>query len=208
MPNRGRGRRCVGKEWGVGMTPETQKDPSQGTGNFQGGQTSQNGAKIGGRRTWLQGRVTSRSGAGQPSRASLNTFLGYSLVAQRLSICLQCRRPGFNPWVRKIPWRRKWQPTPVFLPGESHGQISLVGYSPWGHKECDMTEWLHFSVSQTKEGWHPCFQRHLMIHKEIQKSQDKHGTSLAVERLRQGVWVRSLVRELRSYKPGGQKTKT
>ena len=42
-----------------------------------------------------------------------------SLVAQRLSVCLECRRPGFNPWVRKIPWRRKWQPTPVFLPGES-----------------------------------------------------------------------------------------
>ena len=44
------------------------------------------------------------------------------------------RRYGFNPWVRKIPWRRKWQPTPVFLPGESHGQGSLVGYSPQGHK--------------------------------------------------------------------------
>ena len=46
----------------------------------------------------------------------------------------QCRRSGFNPWVGKIPWRRKWQPTPVFLPGESHGQRSLAGYSPWGHK--------------------------------------------------------------------------
>ena len=43
----------------------------------------------------------------------------------------QCRRPGFNPWVRKIPWRRKWQPTLVFLLGESHGQRSLEGYSPW-----------------------------------------------------------------------------
>ena len=42
----------------------------------------------------------------------------------------QCRRRGFNPWVRKIPWRRKWQPTPVFLPGISHGQRSLAGYSP------------------------------------------------------------------------------
>ena len=50
------------------------------------------------------------------------------------SICLQWRRPGFNPWVRKISWRRKWQATPVFLPGKSHGQRSLVGYSPWGHK--------------------------------------------------------------------------
>ena len=46
----------------------------------------------------------------------------------------QCRRPGFAPWVRKIPWIWKWQPTPVFLPEKSHGQRSLVGYSPWGHK--------------------------------------------------------------------------
>ena len=52
-----------------------------------------------------------------------------------LSIHLQCRRPGFHPWVGKIPWRRTWQPTPVFLPGESHGQRSLTGYSPWGRKE-------------------------------------------------------------------------
>ena len=57
--------------------------------------------------------------------------------------CLQCGRPGLDPWVRKIPWRRKWQPTPVFLLGESHGQRSLVGYSPWGHKESDTTEQLN-----------------------------------------------------------------
>ena len=53
------------------------------------------------------------------------------------------RRCGFGPWVRKIPWRRKWQPTPVFLPGKLHGQRSLVGYSPWGHKELDTTKLLH-----------------------------------------------------------------
>ena len=52
----------------------------------------------------------------------------------------QCRRCRFNPWVGKIPWRREWQPTPVFLPGECHGQRSMVGYSPWGYKESDMTE--------------------------------------------------------------------
>ena len=46
----------------------------------------------------------------------------------------QSRRYGFDPWVGKIPWRRKWQPTPVFLPGKFHGQTSLVGYSPWGFK--------------------------------------------------------------------------
>ena len=52
----------------------------------------------------------------------------------------ECRRPRFDPWVRKIPWRKKWLPTPVSLPGESHGQRSLAGYSPWGHKELDMNE--------------------------------------------------------------------
>ena len=51
-----------------------------------------------------------------------------------------CRRPRFSPWVRKIPRRRVWQPTPEFLPRESHGQRSLVGYSPLGLKESDMTE--------------------------------------------------------------------
>ena len=52
--------------------------------------------------------------------------------------------PGFDPWVGKIPWRRKWPPTPVFLLGESNGWRSLVGYSPWGHKESDTTELLNF----------------------------------------------------------------
>ena len=54
-------------------------------------------------------------------------------------ICLQCRRPRFYPWVRKIPWRRAWQSTPVFLPGESNGKMSLAGYGPWCDKESDMT---------------------------------------------------------------------
>ena len=49
-------------------------------------------------------------------------------------------RPRFDPWVGKISWRRKWQPTPVFLPGESHGQRGLAGYSPWGHSESDTAE--------------------------------------------------------------------
>ena len=47
-----------------------------------------------------------------------------------------------HPWVGNIPWRREWLPTPMFLPGKFHGQRSLMGYSPWGHKEPDMTEWL------------------------------------------------------------------
>ena len=63
------------------------------------------------------------------------------------SFC-QCRRLGFNSWVRKIPWRRIWQPTPVFLPGESHGQRRLSGYSPWGHKESDMTQQLNKNIKK------------------------------------------------------------
>ena len=53
--------------------------------------------------------------------------------------CRRHKRHGFDPWVGKIPWRRSQQPTPVFLPGESHGQKSLAGYSPWSCKELDTT---------------------------------------------------------------------
>ena len=68
----------------------------------------------------------------------------FSGGSESKSICLQCRRPGLDPWIRKIPWRRKWQPNPVLLPGKSHGWRRLIGYSPWGHKESDTTEQLHF----------------------------------------------------------------
>ena len=54
--------------------------------------------------------------------------------------CRRLKRHGFDPRLRKIPWRRAGQLTPVFLPGESHGQRSLAGYSPWGCKESDTTE--------------------------------------------------------------------
>ena len=59
----------------------------------------------------------------------------------------QSRRHGFDPWVGKVPWRRKWQPTPVLLPRKSHRQRGLVGYSPWGRKESDMAEELSTSHS-------------------------------------------------------------
>ena len=53
------------------------------------------------------------------------------------------RRLRFDPWVGKIPWRRKWLPTPIFLPEEFYGQRSLVGYNPWDNKDSDMTEHAH-----------------------------------------------------------------
>ena len=67
-------------------------------------------------------------------------FPGGASGKQSACQCRRCKRHRFHPWIRKIAWRRKWQPTPVFLPRESHGQRSLVGYSPWDHKESDTTE--------------------------------------------------------------------
>ena len=67
------------------------------------------------------------------------------LAELQVYVCLQCGRPGFDPWDGKIPWRRKWQTTAELLPGKPHGQRSLVGYSPWGLKELDTTEQLHFT---------------------------------------------------------------
>ena len=75
---------------------------------------------------------------------------------------MECRRPGFSPQVGKIPWRREWLPTAVFLPGESHGL-----YSPWGHKESDMTERLLLTIYQnlpeSLSSWAFCPGKHTKI---------------------------------------------
>ena len=68
------------------------------------------------------------------------------------NLLARCGRPGFDqprfyPWVGKISWTREWQPTLVFLPREFHGQRSLAGYSPWGHKESDTAEQLTLPLS-------------------------------------------------------------
>ena len=80
------------------------------------------------------------------------TVISFFLVAQTVKNppAMGNQRPGFNPWVSKIPWRRAWQPTPIFLPGEPHGQRSLAGHSPWGHKELDMTEQLTHTNLESK----------------------------------------------------------
>ena len=79
-------------------------------------------------------------------QATHSSILGLPWWLSWLRIFLQCWRPGFNPWVRKIPWRRKQVPTPVFWPGEFHGL-----YSPWGCKKSDMTEWLSGSEKAGRE---------------------------------------------------------
>ena len=78
----------------------------------------------------------------RPERKTLFLSIIY-VVAQLSRIHLQCRRNKrhrFHPWVRKIPWRRKWQPILGFLPGKSHGQKSLAGCSPWSHQESHTAE--------------------------------------------------------------------
>ena len=60
----------------------------------------------------------------------------------------ETQTPRFDPWVGKVPWKREWQPTPVFLPGESHGQRSLADYRPWGDKESDTTEQLSTHIAR------------------------------------------------------------
>ena len=69
-------------------------------------------------------------------------ILGASLVVQLVKNLPAMQKTRFDPWVGKISWRREWQPTAVFLPGEFHGQRSLAGCSPWGHKESNTTEQL------------------------------------------------------------------
>ena len=85
-------------------------------------------------------------------------------------IRLQCRRRGFGPWVGKFPWRRKWQPTPVLSPGESHVERSLAGNSPWGCKELDTTERLNtrrFLLEDGQKGLGPSPRTALRVHRFI-----------------------------------------
>ena len=78
-------------------------------------------------------------GHSKPKSQICSIWLGFPGGAKSKEPTCQWRRHRFNPWVRKIPWRGAWQPTPIFLPGESHGQWSLAGYSPWGCKESHTT---------------------------------------------------------------------
>ena len=114
------------------------------------------GCSAGEESTCNSGDPGSISGSGRSPGEGRGYPLQYSWASWWLRwsrICLQCGRPGFHPWVRKIPWRRAWQPTPVFLPGESPGQRSLAGYSPRGCKESDRTEWLNIAQHTWSVGY-------------------------------------------------------
>ena len=90
---------------------------------------------------------------------------GLPLWLRSYRICLQDRRPGSSPWVGKIPWRREWPPTPLFLPGEFHGQRSLAGCNPQGRKELDITERLIHTHTHTHTRAHANIVTYLEVSK-------------------------------------------
>ena len=103
-------------------------------------------------------------GSGRSTGEGIGYPLHYSwvsLVAQLVKNPLQCGRPGFDPSVGKIPWRRKWQPTPVFLPETCLKQRSLVGYGPWGHRE--LTQ-LSTAQQQYLYYYYSCFYKYSYIY--------------------------------------------
>ena len=119
-------------------------------------------------------------------------FLGSTSGKESACQCERRRRGRFNPWVRKIPWRRKWQPTPVFLPGKFHEPRRLVGYSPWGHRESDTTEQLHFHFSRL---WFSAKSTHseLLSAAAIHGPEEKEGTKRRWWRCSPSIWWRCSV---------------
>ena len=91
------------------------------------------------------------------------SFPGGTSSKEAVCQCRRLKRHEFDPWVRKIPWRRAWQPTAVFLPGESQGQRALVGCSPEGHKGSDTTE-------ATEHARKVKFTKHTINHFEVYNS--------------------------------------
>ena len=86
-------------------------------------------------------RNSNNVGDSKPKQPLYSIILAFSRLSKGFpggsvvkNLAAKCRRCRFDPWVRKIPWKRKWEPTPVFLPKKFYGQRSLAGYSPWGLK--------------------------------------------------------------------------
>ena len=104
---------------------------------------------------WRKQTRTSKGDRGEKKQETLNVgFPGGASGKEPACQCRRHRRCEFDPWVRKILWRRTWQPTPVFVPGEFHGQRGLACFSLWGHKESD-TEATQQQQKVTAPGYHP-----------------------------------------------------
>ena len=121
----------------MGSVSGSEKSPEEGNGNPLQYSCLENSMDRGAWWAIVHGVAKSQAQLKQLHAHTPLVFPGSS--GGKESAC-RCRRPGFNPWVGKIPWRRKWQLTPAFLPGKFHGQRGLVGYSPWGCEEPDTNE--------------------------------------------------------------------
>ena len=120
------------------------------------------------------------------------------LMAQTIKICLQCRRHGFEPWIGKVPWRREQLPTPVSLPGEFHGQRSLVGYCPWVVQQRVRHDWttntftfsdcvVVFQSLKSSNFWKPtvaCYSRNRSFSLLSQEHQSRKSGSSAYIKVR------------------------
>ena len=113
-------------------------------------------------------------------------------------VLLQCGKPRFDPWVGKMPWRKKWQPTPVFLPREFYGQ-RLASYSLWGLKELDTTEWVtlsltHFALSDVTCSCTPVASMWLQFCQwpwslGVERDLDPWGSSMTFSLYPSSLWV-------------------
>ena len=104
-------------------------------------------------------------GRGGRHKREVKDFSGGANGKEPACQCRRSKRCGFSSWVGKIPWRVKWQPSPVFLPGESHGERSLAGCSPWGHREWGTTEHAYpASIRRTLGTSHASSQRPALTH--------------------------------------------
>ena len=110
-------------------------------------------------------------------KAGCRGFPGGASGKESACQCKRHKRHEFDPWVGTIPWRRAWQPTPVFLPGKSYGQRSLAGYSPQDHEELDRTEHTQsrmspLFLSKCALAWKtsPCFSREGSLHLTVKQS--------------------------------------
>ena len=122
-----------------GSIPGSGRSPGEGNGN------PLQYSCLGNPRTEEPGGLQS-TGLQRVGRDWSNLACTVSLMIQNVKNLPAMLETQVLPWASKIPWRREWISTPVFLPRDFHGQSSLVGYSPWGHKELDTTEWLTLSL--------------------------------------------------------------
>ena len=124
----------------VGLIPGSGRSPGEGDGYLLRYSCLENPMDRGAWWATVSGVAKSWKQLEQLSMHTCTICIGGVSGEKPACQCGRHKRCRFDPWVRKIPWRRAWQLTPVSLPGESHGQRSLVGYSPRGCKELDMTE--------------------------------------------------------------------